>query len=537
MARAERHRQETDVVHGRYEAMQRAASVVMTDLGGAVERAHSLSGMIEEAERTIHRLGEQSRAAEGSAERLALTAEQTGVQERRLGELLASARAMHSEMEGTVANVDDKIGRLDSHHAAASTVLRNLGDTIKTAHELFKRAEDARNAIDAGVEQVAQRVDCLIRDVWSLTSRTETARDGLSTETGRAEDVLEKLTQTITPAESLIEAIRSASESAAGHADAINGQIVKAQEWTSRIDAFRAQLDELTARQATLAEAVRAAGSVHGELAADIGTAKDCAADLSAIAEDAGRLLESLSISRESARRDADRLAAQLHTVGAVLESAAPLLGDLHARAAEADRRMATVQENVSRLENRVEGALDAPRESIAAAQAQAAQLEKVVTAVRKVFASLSQATLDARTYAAQCDQSARHATQRLSELDAQTERSTRSLGQWIEEAVRAQQRLAAVLSSAPTIDQTHPMDAARAGTVGEVLSLSRETLGHELGTLPASRWARSAPGVEATSGEPCDEPAAAQGGGLPRSREIARLISDARQAVDSAEA
>ena len=102
------------------------------------------------------------------------------------------------------------------------------------------------------------------------------------------------------------------------------------------------------------------------------------------------------------------------------------------------------------------------PTAIVESAQTQADRLEKVCAAVRKIFANLSEATLKAQRQTEELKGAGADATGRLAQLTAQTERATRTLHVWVEEAVRTQSRLEQTLTDCPSIRQTHPTETVR---------------------------------------------------------------------------
>jgi chromosome segregation ATPase len=146
-----------------------------------------------------------------------------------------------------------------------------------------------------------------------------------------------------------------------------------------------------------------------------------------------------------------------------------------HTEAVSADRRalkelqsatqaltthVRNLQAQATQLDEKMAQATARPREVISAAQAQAAQLETVCTAVRKVFAGLSRTTLDARKQREVLDTTGRDIERRLAALQTGTESASQALSQWVKEATHARDRLEQTLTRCPSIRETHPGDA-----------------------------------------------------------------------------
>lgn len=531
---ARQQRPETNTPHDGREVSLLSASSILTEIGGAMERLRSFSELIEEGRQVVAAVSEHTQAARETAAQLSSGTQEADHRLNQMQDLLDTSRQMHDEVDAAVAHLDDKIGRLDSHHASASATLRQLAETVKGVQTCLKRAEEARHAVDAGARQAVERVDCLVRDVWSLASRTETAHKELAVETNRAEAVIERVSQTIPPAERLMGTIQAGTEAAGRQTTALQQQIERAEACASHVGALAERAEALKTSHAEVTSVLRDAQAVRDDLVRDLHVAGDRSAALGTAVGEAGELLGQLRSAEEAAQEDVNRLDAHLQTVGDVLHSAEPLLVALAERIEAAEHRLAAVHDRIARLEVEAQAATDKPRELVAAAEAQAARLDKVVTAVRKVFASLSQATLDARTCTAQCDAATRRTGDRLARLDARTDRAVTTLVQWIEEAIRAQQRLESALAAAPPIQRTHPIEAVRRTLDAvDVPTLARDALSAELRSAPASGSPRGDDArVVAASSVEGEKPAEVAG---PRKAQaIARLIADARRAVDS---
>lgn len=173
--------------------------------------------------------------------------------------------------------------------------------------------------------------------------------------------------------------------------------------------------------------------------------------------------------------------------------------------------RLAAVEQHLASLVDQAERLTDA--------QTQAAQLEVVYGAVRKVFTGLAEATLQAQRQTEELRGMGEDTTTRLAELTAETERATQTLHEWVEEAVRTQSRLERTLSDCPPIRQTHPSEAVRrlSRAVEPFNRITTEASGGQLQVL-------SEPDFDTTPIEPkVAKPPT-------RTEEIARLISEAKQ-------
>ncbi|MFQ5592272.1 MAG: hypothetical protein ACE5HE_14005, partial [Phycisphaerae bacterium] len=156
------------------------------------------------------------------------------------------------------------------------------------------------------------------------------------------------------------------------------------------------------------------------------------------------------------AQRVSEELTDKADATTASIEAGERLLQEFITRSSELQRQLNALQRKVASLEKSLEDATAEPKHIVASARAQSAQLERVCTAVRKVFAGLARTTLDAKRQAEECRSMTGQADERLRTLTAETDRASATLREWVSEAVRAQGRLDASLQRCPTIDQTH---------------------------------------------------------------------------------
>jgi type II secretory pathway predicted ATPase ExeA len=197
------------------------------------------------------------------------------------------------------------------------------------------------------------------------------------------------------------------------------------------------------------------------------------------------------------------------------------LLSRLERAMDRAERMTSTTDVSLSRLaavEQRLASLVD-QAERLTKTQTQAAQMEQVCGDVRKIFAGLAEATLQAQRQTEELRGIGEDTTTRLAELTAETERAAQTLHEWVEEAVRTQSRLERTLSVCPPIRQTHPTETVRrlSRTVEPFARITSEAAGGELQVL-------SEPDFDTT---PVESRVAKQ---PTRAEEIAQLISEAKR-------
>ena len=222
---------------------------------------------------------------------------------------------------------------------------------------------------------------------------------------------------------------------------------------------------------------------------------------------------------RDDAHRAAERLAAQLAAATNFAEGHEELFHDLAAHADSLGERIDELAGKTSDIQSRIAVWSEGPLAIVENAQTQAAQLERVCGDVRKVFAGLAEATLQAQRQTEELRGMGEDTTTRLAKLTAETDRATQTLHEWVEEAVRTQSRLERTLSECPPIRQTHPTEAVRrlSSAVEPFARMTAEAAGGELQVL-------SEPDFDTTPVEPrvAKQPT--------RVEEISRLISEAKR-------
>lgn len=198
------------------------------------------------------------------------------------------------------------------------------------------------------------------------------------------------------------------------------------------------------------------------------------------------------------------------------------------------------LQGRSQRLQKELAAALAAPKQLVADADAHAQQLSDVCRAVRKVFAGLSRVSLEAHERVTTFKELRTAIDERIEQLQAHTSTASETLRQWVTEAARAQERLAATLERAPSIQATHPAGslAALAGGHGITSSAIGASIATTVpATAPAESKAKTLTGADPISNPATDavqadtvgaatQPANADG----KSSAIARMIDEARR-------
>jgi type II secretory pathway predicted ATPase ExeA/chromosome segregation ATPase len=397
---------------------------------------------IREVNETISSATAESARLHGVTERATEASQRgTGILERLGGEVAEGTRVLdglRGAIETAATDSDSYERRRDAEaHAAAEwsrlrdgaerllTELRNVGESMGTQsadltallETARQQSEDADRRIERA-EQVSERLGVLSR---------------LVAETGQSQRELGERLQQAGETRALIDEILGRADGAVAALDRHCGEGGRvAENAQSLIATLRTESEQATSLLVRLVET----------------------------GEDAGPLVERLHAGRQAVVEElagVQDLMAQLIEQAQSAGTGQRLLTEFIKQVEELDGRLRKLDEQTGRIAATVAEATSRPQEVLAAAQAQTGQLEALSAAVRKVFAAVSQTSLSARNDRAAFEATVAEASKRLTALQQQTQRSSQTLRQWVEEAKHAQARLAATLERCPPISETHP--------------------------------------------------------------------------------
>lgn len=554
--------------------VQRAgeAAAVQETLNGSVSRAAQtttrIQAVLEDAERRLAALMESGTGAEELVGRL------TGARSRAIQAV--------ERLDAAMSDSDGTIERIQQSAQAASAVTEQAERLVGAINALRGDVDDRVDAIERCTTEAAtaqEQLQHLTTDMWSMRTDMDERMQRMAAEQSRAENLLSRITASADALGSVSAEIGTLVTTAEERARAVRTAMEGADEMTARLAHFAAVAESAEAGESKLAATVQAADELGrrleaalAEVRADSGPVADAArlvqqADglarsVGGLVEDGRRVADVLRAERDTAEtvlrtledigRQAERIAAEVQERTTELNDQVDrgegvmrrideqadtvvagerLMRELVAQAEQLSAQIRGLDSRAAKLDDKIEQAVARPMAAVEAAQTQAAKLESVCAAVRKVFAQLSKSALEANASSATFDRTSREATEKLTQLQQETHRAADTLQEWVAEAARAQERLARTLAQAPTISQTHPAGGLQA------LSRASEPLG-AIVSKPAERIGR--PSRQAPEPQEADEPMAdAQlttadaAVGRPRSRaeEIARLIADARKA------
>jgi general secretion pathway protein A len=458
---------------GQVEATQRSVTTTLLDIGAACERVGTLS--------------EQAIQCEKLAERLSIGHIEAQKSTERIESAVASAGAAFEAVQQGAANAAEQCDRFESQRASAGQVLETLTEATTTGR-------------------------CIIEQVSESARRAEETADAADEQTTRLTAIQAANHESTRQLEEVVSSSHQIHE-------ALQGLVSHADEKLGRLNSHNA-----------------AATSVLRNLSAVTVTGQDIIErvnksnhDMAQTADDAQERFDGLIETYEQLKLEigtaADRLKAQLTAAQQSVEAGEPLLNDFIKQTRAIENQLGNLADRAARFEKQLGVATAGSGETVATVQAQAVRLEKVCSALRKVFGGLSQASLDARKQSAECARASDDATQRLATLTAETKRAAATLQEWVEEALHAQSRLERTLESCPSIRETHP------GAALGRMSFPDGSAAEPLPTAGASG------GLELLREPGNTDTAGTTSGATPpttRAEEVARLIEDAKQAVGS---
>ncbi len=360
----------------------------------------------------------------------------------RIEQLIQEVRALTTSVQQHAGELSE---RCDNAAGIIETIDGALRDTEARTSALaeqnatgYRRAEELRQATER-TEELIRHIDeaCeqgsrSVVTVKQAADSAQTTNDVLAASLSGAQDVLQQFDGALATSRDTSERIRDQSRSAE--------QIIE-------------KLDSGAGRHRALAR------ELHASLERGQGLSKHMGAALAAGSE-INDQLTSLTDRADKASRDVTQTLAALTERQEMLESSDRALNEFLERAERTRTRLQQLQTRADAFQHQLNSMLADPRKIIDDAKSQAGQLDSVCGAVRKIFAGLSQASLQANRDITRFARISREANGRLTQISAETQRAGQSLREWIDEAAHVQSRLAKSLALAPPISQTHPTTA-----------------------------------------------------------------------------
>jgi type II secretory pathway predicted ATPase ExeA/chromosome segregation ATPase len=380
----------------------------------------------------------------------------------QLNDTSSSARQVHDAAQSVVAHVDEKIGRIASHSAAASNVLRNMSEAIKRGHETVKQIDDSKRQLAEQMDGNRQKLDRLVEEVRSLNTRAESNAKTLDTHSAKASTLVKAMESASPRAERATDHLSQQLDHAKDAVSKITTSCRQASELNDQLQAITGLFAAMQEKESAIRRVYEEAQETHERLTGIADTSRGSEQKLTQLNAVAHGLIETYGQMKCETEDATNRLAAQLNATQKSVEVGEPMLSEFIKQSRSIERQLGELGKQAKQFEQGVAEATARPSEILVSAQAQADQLEGVCSAVRKVFAGVSKATLDAKGQSDACVEATKQASEQISVLSIQTDQAITTLREWVEEALRAQARLEKTLATCPTIQDTHPGEVMR---------------------------------------------------------------------------
>ncbi|MCH7994829.1 MAG: hypothetical protein IIB57_10365 [Planctomycetes bacterium] len=521
---------DTQTATGQIESMNHNVSQTLVDIGSACER--------------VGQAREQLQGAEQVTARLAAVVDRGESIESKLDEATGKAADLRDAFVRTSAEVDTKLGQLGSHSAAAAHVLSKLSEANIEAHGVMERtAKMVKEAQESG-ENTKTETERLIKDVSSVTDKAEAAAGETAVGTEHAAELTISLEKVVRAANELTGEMAGRTDEAKQSAETLDGHCTQARILIDSVKDSVQLLDGARQVQTDLVESIDQAQAIDAELrsAADDAFLKQ--AQLETRQQSASELIETHERLSAQTRDLIPQLDQGIADARSTTIASQQLLDQFTRHGKTLHDVLDTLGRRANKLEESLNEMTEKPSAIVAEARAQATQLEQVCTAVGRVFAKLSKASLEAHEKTKDFHQASETAFERLEQLRRETDGTSRSLQMWVKQTLRVGSDLAQSLGSAHTNLQappTHEQAVSSSQSVQGARIANRSADGSDLMEIRAAQPGRPVGGTRgdilktAEAPRSIENPAANSLAHQPsREREIAGIIADAK-AADSA--
>lgn len=431
---------------GRLESLRHAVASTLVDLGAAYERVKPLTDRVAEAE--------------GVATSLRAATDEARSTNKQVGELVATSKQWQETVRQVCALTEEKSRQLDSHNAAATQTLRQLSEATMSGQKVLNRANEITKESESLAATTRDQIEKMTQEIWSLSTTAETRANELNTAGTRSMEVIQRITELAAQRDTILgtltEQVKAAQES-----------VQSIQEHTSQSALLAERLSAVTPliRMAqetgdVIRKALDDATRVHTDIVTATGLGSEQCTELHNVTGTAQSLIETQQQVLRRVEEAVGELNERLDEGRGTVEALEHLRREFTTQAEGVHTKLDEMRRQAADVEGKVMTIITKPQEIIATAQNQAAQLERVCGVVRKVFAGLSQASLDAVQKTKEFKEVSEAAVDRVARLQGETDRASATLHEWVAEAVRVQSRLEKLVQQAPSISATHPSDA-----------------------------------------------------------------------------
>ncbi len=440
-----RHRAKMDgMVSAPQEHLDRLEERVGVLTARSEKLAPALKTMGEDAERTADQVSQFGRAVQSAQSTV------DALSNRAEAARLSLANAV-DRSEKLITEVQTTQGRIEAVQQGTASTLMEIGracERVQMANEQARACEQAASRLaleHATGEETVRKLEEIVPQAAQLQATLQacmtdgaTKLEQLDSHYAAARRVVGELSEANTTAHKVVEQTRVAVTAAEQAAKTV-------QEQTSQ-----------------LATDVTEGARLHEQLAVMIEESDRQTGTMQELGAASRNLIEA----QQSLNRDTDsastRLGQHLTNVQAAIESGQQAINGFIALAEATENQLKVLADKAARIERRMNEATSKPDSIIESAKSQAAELDQVCAAVRKVFAGLSQTSLAAYQQTQQLELTGQETARRIAELTIHTQHASQTLQEWVKEAVQAQSRLERTLGQCPSIGETHPAETIR---------------------------------------------------------------------------
>ncbi len=540
---------------------QRAEGIIRTSQSELVKVAREQAAVTDER---MGLLSAEVAHADDATDRLNTLQIDANMLAAKLDADATTAKQTGHALAGLIAQTEQKLNQLVSMQAAATHLHERLARATVDGHRIVERMAEAEPALDKKVVEAQVKVEAMTTEVASAIGqcaaqieRSENERAALANDLERIRCLsgdgsrvameLALLVEQGGRTEKAIEKRVAEGETVVKQLDTLNSTVAAAAEsdtllkqTTASGESLRSQLlatlDQSRRQQEVLAEACATIDEFVTKTDRSGSDAKDMLdradariAQVNEAREQLEVLVEQYQQVDSSARAAVDRMDSYLASLKGAVQGGEGLLSEYLSRVGVVDEQIGHLLERSSAVERKVadasgrfksivEEAIEKAGTVTAESHSQSEHLERVCAAVKKVFAGLSQAGLQANEQTESLRRAGVEAKRQHLQLVSETDRVTKTLHEWLQEAMRVQTRLEQVLQQAPSVALTHPAAPLQSAIrrLGQIERTATVRVEDEPGAAKALDVRM---GGEQIGGRGADS----------RAEEIARLITEAR--------
>ena len=279
-----------------------------------------------------------------------------------------------------------------------------------------RTAKMVKEAQESG-ENTKTETERLIKDVSSVTDKAEAAAGETAVGTEHAAELTISLEKVVRAANELTGEMAGRTDEAKQSAETLDGRCTQARILIDSVKDSAQLLDGAKQVQTDLVESIDQGQAIDAKLRFTADEAFLKLAQLETRQQTASELIESQEQLSAQTRDLIPQLDQGIADARSTTEASQQLLDQFTRHGKTLHDVLDTLGCRANKLEKSLNEMTEKPSAIVAEARAQAAQLEQVCTAVGRVFAKLSKASLEAHQQTQDFDQASKTAFQRLEQL------------------------------------------------------------------------------------------------------------------------